>query len=63
MDLKAMLKNWETLNDALMLGDETLAQQLLVAERKGQNRLTFTKRIHSRINKLRADRERKALHG
>lgn len=59
----SMLRNWETLNQALMAGDEALAVELFNAELNGQKRPTFIKRIYSRINKLRAIRERQVLHG
>lgn len=58
-----MLKNWVHLNDALMTGDEKLARLLLAMEQAGEKRATFLNRIYSRINKLRADRERGALNG
>lgn len=58
-----MLKNWASLNDALMNGDEKLARLLLGMEQAGEKRITFVNRIYSRINKLRADREREALNG
>jgi len=58
-----MLRNWASLNDALMNGDEKLARLLLAMEQAGEKRVTFLNRIYSRINKLRADRERGALNG
>ena len=51
------------MNDALMNGDEKLARLLLAMEQAGEKRVTFLNRIYSRINKLRADRERGALNG
>lgn len=57
------LKTWVGLNEALMGGDLTLAEKLLTAEKKGKARKQFLLRIHSRINKLRADAERAALLG
>lgn len=57
-----MLRNWANLNDALMNGDEKLARLLLAMEQAGEKRITFINRIYSRINKLRADRERGALN-
>lgn len=60
---KDMLKNWASLNKALMDGDEKLARLLLAMEQAGEKRVTFINRIYSRINKLRADRERGQLHG
>ena len=61
MDIKQILRTWTTLNEHLMRGDEELAIKLLKAEQKGEKRPTFLRRIHSRINKLRAERERKSL--
>lgn len=57
------LKTWVGLNEALMGGDLALAERLLAAEKKGKARKQFLLRIHSRINKLRADAEREALLG
>lgn len=55
------LTSWTELNDALMGGDEALAKRLLKEESSGRRRSQFLKRIHSRLNKLRADRERAEL--
>ena len=55
------LQTWIGLNDALRRADEATCQDLLKAELAGRNRETFKKRIHSRLNKVRADRERKEL--
>lgn len=55
------LKSWLDLNAALMEADEQLCQKLLSEEIGGRNRQAFKRRIHSRINKLRAERERKEL--
>lgn len=56
------LVNWPALNAALMtLTNEAQLQTLLQTERVGKNRPTFTKRIHARLNKVRADRERAEL--
>lgn len=52
-----MLRNWESLNEALMDGNEALAVKLLAAECEGERRITFLRRIQSRINKLRGLRE------
>lgn len=57
-----ILKNWETLNEGLMKGDEELATKLLKAELRGLNREAFVNRIHSRLNRLRRQREREELH-
>jgi hypothetical protein len=59
--LLALLANWNTLNRALMgLGEDEVAR-LLLWERDGANRLTFALRLHSRLNRLRRERERRAL--
>lgn len=55
------LRSWEALNDALRAADERTCHQLLKLERKGRNRIQFVRRIHSRLNKVRADRERAQL--
>lgn len=57
------LKTWVGLNEALMGGDLALAERLLAAEKKGKARKQFMLRIHSRINKLRAEGERAELLG
>lgn len=55
------LNNWVDLNEALMAGDLQLAEKLLKEEKAGKKRKQFMLRLHSRINKLRADSERAAL--
>lgn len=55
------LETWVALNEALIGADEDFCQQLLEEELNGRNRKQFVKRIHSRLNKARADRERKEL--
>lgn len=55
------LSNWYALQDALRSCGEAFATKLLEAERRGQARERFMKRIHSRLNRLRAQREREAL--
>lgn len=55
------LASWDALNAAIMEMDEKQAQALLKKELVGRKRTMFVRRIHSRINKLRADRERKEL--
>ena len=55
------LESWDALNSAIMQMDEAEAKVLLDHELKGRKRSQFVKRIHSRINKLRADRERDEL--
>lgn len=55
------LASWQSLNDALRRCSEAEAEELLAAEKSGRKRLMFLLRIHSRINKTRADRERAEL--
>lgn len=55
------LQTWIALNDELRDADEDLCQRLLDEELAGRKRKQFIKRIHSRLNKVRADRERKEL--
>lgn len=58
------LTTWDNLNEFVMeTNDEAVLQKLLKEELKGRRRAQFVKRIHSRINKLRADRERLELEG
>lgn len=56
-----VLLAWVALNEALSTADEALCWRLLEEEKKGRNRPSFMKRIHSRLNKVRADRESKEL--
>jgi hypothetical protein len=56
------LQSWVSLNDTVMnLTDEDELKKLLREELKGRKRKKFAERIHSRINKLRAEREREEL--
>lgn len=56
------LATWDGLNEFVMATDDEAAlKKLLTEELKGRKRAQFVKRIHSRINKLRADRERAEL--
>ena len=55
------LLSWLALNDALREADEKVCESLLKEELKGRKRKQFVKRIHSRLNKVRADRERVEL--
>lgn len=56
-----VLKSWLALNDFLRGVDEATCEVLLKEELKGRRRKQFLKRIHSRLNKVRADRERAEL--
>ena len=55
------LENWYKLNDALRECTEDEAKDLLKREQAGKNRSRFVLRIHSRINRTRAERERGEL--
>jgi len=56
-----VLATWIGLNEALMAGDIKLAERLLAEESAGKRRKQFMLRLHSRINKLRAQAEREAI--
>ena len=55
------LDSWVALNDYLKTASEEDCKTLIKKEQKGKNRPTFVKRIHSRLNRVRAERERKEL--
>lgn len=55
------LKSWTILNSFLRGANEDLCWKLLKEEKAGKARRQFIKRIHCRLNKARADRERKEL--
>lgn len=55
------LKSWDGLNDVLRSADEETCSKLLDEELSGRKRSQFVFRIHSRLNKVRADRERTEL--
>lgn len=57
------LEDWIALNEVLKTCTEDEAVELMDTEKAGKNRLQFIKRIHSRFNKLRYQRERKELEG
>lgn len=59
--IKNVLQTWVGLNDALRGADEKLCRRLLDEEVNGRKRKQFIKRIHSRLNKVRADSERLKL--
>jgi len=61
MDTSKALSNWTHLNRTLMKGSEKVAHDLLKAEQDGACRPAFLRRIHSRLNRLRARRERSHL--
>ena len=55
------LDTWNDLNAFIRAASEIEAKRLLADELAGKKRLTFLLRIHSRLNKVRADRERADL--
>lgn len=54
-------QSWIELNDLIREADEATCQILLEKELEGRKRRQFVKRIYSRLNKVRADRERAEL--
>ena len=61
-DIDKALATWMVLNEVVMsLTDEQDLEQMLATERTGRQRKMFLLRIHSRLNKLRAGRERKEI--
>lgn len=58
---KQYLSTWLLLNDVIKHADEQLCKQLMEDEQADKKRPTFIARIHSRMNKVRADRERAEL--
>jgi hypothetical protein len=63
MNIKSALNTWAELNAALKDCTEKEALKLMETERAGGNRARVLIRLHSRMNKLRADRERKEIMG
>lgn len=61
--MKAEKTGWEILNDRLRSATEEEARSILQEELKGNRRMQFLMRIHSRLNKVRAIRERAELRG
>lgn len=55
------LSSWSALNSHLKAADEAECRRLMKRELKGERRRQFVMRIHSRLNKVRADRERVEL--
>lgn len=53
--------DWVGLNSVVMKWNEEMCVTLLKAESEGKRRIGFLLRIHSRLNKLRAHRERAEL--
>lgn len=60
--VQAASTSWDSLNQVVMnTEDEEFLNVLLKEELKFKKRKQYVLRIHSRINKLRADRERTEL--
>lgn len=55
------LKTWIALNDFVRTADEDACQALLLEEQEGRARKQFIRRIHCRLNRVRAERERAEL--
>jgi hypothetical protein len=55
------LATWDDLNRHIVVADEAVCRDLLCREREGRRRKTFILRIHSRLNLVRAERERREL--
>lgn len=56
-----ILKTWVALNSAIMHMSEDECKALLEEELSGRARKNFVKRIHCRLNKIRAHKEREEL--
>jgi hypothetical protein len=61
MDVEKILGTWVDLNEFIRDCTEEQADNLLRLELHNKKRKQFAFRIHSRINKLRADRERNEI--
>ena len=58
---KYILTSWEKLHDNLAKLDEAQLDKLLNYERKNKSRINYLTRIHARLTKIRAKREREEL--
>lgn len=56
-----VLDNWISLNAVIREADEGTCKKLLAEELAGKKRKMFVRRIHSRLNRVRALRERGEL--
>jgi hypothetical protein len=54
--------NWDELNDLILEVSEEDALEMLAEELATKRRKGYLKRIHSRINRLRNEREKKELY-
>jgi hypothetical protein len=57
-EIANILSTWETLNEYIVDASEKNCNELLTAELEGKARQMFVLRIHSRMNRMRALRER-----
>ncbi len=55
------LSSWDNLNAFIATADEEACVWTMHEEMQGKRRMMFVLRIHSRVNKLRAHREREKL--
>ena len=53
-----MSLTWRSLNAELRTLDESKVLEMLMAERRGQRRVSVLQRLHQRYNTLRVSRER-----
>lgn len=58
---REILKTWENLNSFVITAGENDCRELLRAELAGKRRSQFAMRIYSRLNRVRAARERGEL--
>ena len=56
-----ILSSWLKLNSFIITADEKACLKLLEEEKQGRQRKQFILRIHSRLNRVRANRERREL--
>ena len=56
-----VLQTWQTLQAGVRDASEAQCEELLKEEKKGRNRPQFVLRIFSRLNRMRALRERQGL--
>ena len=59
--MKQDTETWAGLNRLVRVADEATCFELLKVELRGKRRKQFILRLHSRINKIRAHRERDEL--
>lgn len=62
MNVGEILRNAHAANDFVRTATEDQCAELLRAEKEGAKRLIVMLRIHSRLNRVRAERERAEIH-